>query len=154
MTTAKSLVWFRQDLRLTDHPALLEASKNGTILPVFIVDTKHAHKDTIGAASRAWLHYSLQSLQSQLANKLNLYIGDPIKIIEQLVIAHDIQQVYWNRCYEPWQMQRDSQLKTKLRDSGKYVKALMAGYYGNLGQFIKKIKHIIRCLRHFIVKAV
>ena len=38
MKKIKVLHWFRQDLRLTDNPALYEASKHYEVLPVFILD--------------------------------------------------------------------------------------------------------------------
>ena len=38
MTEKTSIVWFRQDLRLHDNPALLEAAQNGKILPIYILD--------------------------------------------------------------------------------------------------------------------
>ncbi|MEM8651706.1 MAG: deoxyribodipyrimidine photo-lyase, partial [Pseudomonadota bacterium] len=42
------LLWFRQDLRLTDNPALLKASEHDEIIPVFILDETDR---TLGGAS-------------------------------------------------------------------------------------------------------
>ena len=38
MPNQKSLIWFRNDLRLADNPALVAACQNGSIIPVFIYD--------------------------------------------------------------------------------------------------------------------
>ena len=38
MKKLKALHWFRQDLRLSDNPALYEASKHDEVIPVYILD--------------------------------------------------------------------------------------------------------------------
>ena len=61
MTT---LVWFRQDLRLADNPALTFASENGPVLPVYILDETHVRPP--GGASKWWLHHSLNALDQAI----------------------------------------------------------------------------------------
>ena len=57
------IVWFRQDLRPQDNPALTAASDSGyPLLPVYILDDENAGDWRMGAASRWWLHQSLGSL--------------------------------------------------------------------------------------------
>ncbi len=54
------LVWLRQDLRLTDNPALIAAAAQGRpIVPVCIRDEASAGDWAPGGASRWWLHHSL-----------------------------------------------------------------------------------------------
>lgn len=66
-----AIVWFRQDLRLHDNPALLHAVENGyNILPVFILDDDNAGEWRRGAASKWWLYKSLQSLNSSLDGRM------------------------------------------------------------------------------------
>lgn len=107
--------WFRQDLRLADNPSLYEASSKGTLLPIYILDDANADKHTMGGASRCWLHHSLTSLNESLEGKLSLYKGDAQEILETLLCEHDIASVNWNRCYEPWRMERDSHIKEMLK---------------------------------------
>jgi hypothetical protein len=52
------LVWFRQDLRIRDQKALVEAAAEGAVLPVYILDDEIPGQDRIGAAQRWWLHES------------------------------------------------------------------------------------------------
>ena len=118
-----SLMWFRQDLRLSDNPALIEAAKQGTVLPIYILDDENAGDYAMGAASRWWLHYSLQSLNESLGGTLSLYRGDPLEILEKIGEHHDIQGVYWNRCYEPWRIARDKHIKQKLAEKGVEVQS-------------------------------
>ena len=69
----KTLFWFRQDLRLSDNPGLYEASQNGEIIPIYILDDVNSSSFKIGQASRWWLHNSLKKLNATLDNKLNIY---------------------------------------------------------------------------------
>ena len=75
--TAPLIVWFRQDLRLDDNPALSAAARQGVpVLPVFVLDDGNAAGWRLGAASRWWLHQSLASLGKSLKGALALYRGD------------------------------------------------------------------------------
>ena len=69
---SKVVHWFRQDLRLTDNPALFEAIKIGKVLPIYILDEENAGDYKMGEASKIWLHYSLLSLNKSLDGKLLL----------------------------------------------------------------------------------
>jgi len=110
--------WFRQDLRLADNPALYEASKQGTVLPIYILDNKNPGAYAMGAASRLWLHHALLSLNQSLNQKLSLYLGNPLTILLDLVKHHHIKAIFWNRCYEPWCIKRDTLIKTQLQKKG------------------------------------
>jgi len=77
----KTLVWFRQDLRLEDNPALFHACENGEIIPVFILDENDRE---LGGASKWWLHHSLISLRDSLGG-LVLRKGDPLSILKSLL---------------------------------------------------------------------
>ena len=114
----KTIVWFRQDLRIHDNPALLSAAEAGEILPVYILDDINAGDWAMGAASRVWLHQSLKKLSKSLNDKLLLLCGDAEKIIPQLVADTGATAVHWNRCYEPWRIQRDQKIKAALTESG------------------------------------
>ena len=107
--------WFRQDLRISDNPALLEAAKEGRVLPVYIFDKVHPEAYAPGGASRWWLHHSLQSLNDQLDGRLQFYTGDPISILPELARKYGVHRIHWNRCYEPWSRQRDAKVKKQLQ---------------------------------------
>lgn len=117
--TSNAIVWFRQDLRLSDNPALHHAvEKKHNILPLYILDDENSGEWCMGAASRWWLHHSLSSLHQSLGNKLCLATGNPESIIKKLIQEHKIEAIYWNRCYEPWRIQRDTALKKTFSDDG------------------------------------
>ena len=118
MSQIKVIHWFRQDLRLADNPAFLKATRHGRVLPIYILDDIHAGVDAMGAASRYWLHHALTVLQQALDGELSVYHGRPQTILQHLVATHGIQAIYWNRCYEPWRIQRDIEIKAWFRSQG------------------------------------
>ena len=78
MTDTKPvIVWFRQDLRLSDNPAFEAAvAMQAPILPVYILDDVNAGDFRQGAASRWWLHNSLSALDADLDGSLVCLQGD------------------------------------------------------------------------------
>ncbi len=118
MKNIKAIHWFRQDLRLSDNPSLHHASKNGQVLPVYILDDQNSGDFSMGGASRFWLHHSLKSLNENLNNNLSLYHGDPLKALLDIIDRNNITAVYWNRCYEPWRIKRDTKIKSALESKG------------------------------------
>lgn len=110
--------WFRQDLRLSDNPALANAADSEQILPIYILDDKNSGEDSIGSASRLWLHYSLVSLNKSLNDKLSFYKGNSFNILAKIIDSYDVEAVYWNRCYEPWRIDLDTKIKEFLKKKG------------------------------------
>lgn len=108
--------WFRKDLRLSDNPALCEAARNGTVYPIYILEDENAGEWRMGAASRVWLHHSLNRLNESLGGNLNIYRGDASDIIETLTKRVGAKAVYWNRSYEPWRIAHDKKLKASLKE--------------------------------------
>jgi deoxyribodipyrimidine photo-lyase len=111
-----ALVWFRQDLRIHDNPALLHAIKNDyAVIPVFILDDLNAGPWKRGGASRWWLHHSLSALNAALDGKMIFLSGDAKTLIPETLKATNAEAVFWNRCYEPWRIARDKEIKEHLK---------------------------------------
>jgi deoxyribodipyrimidine photo-lyase len=130
--------WFRQDLRLTDNPGLAAAAARGRVLPVYILDDENAGAAAMGAASRWWLHRSLEALSASLDGRLAVFRGNPGDILRQLVERDDAQGVYWNRCYEPWRIERDRQIKSELTAGGLEVRSFNGSLLWEPQQVTKK----------------
>jgi deoxyribodipyrimidine photo-lyase len=113
-----TIVWFRQDLRLQDNPALAAAiARGGPVVPVYILDTAGDGRWPEGGASRWWLHHSLAALDAALrerGSRLVLARGDSGEALRRLVKATGADAVYWNRRYEPAAIARDTALKAGL----------------------------------------
>ncbi len=120
-----SLVWFRQDLRTADNPALSHAAVRGSVVPVYILDESTAGGRPLGRASRWWLHHSLAALAHSL-DGLVLLRGDPATHLPELARRTGASAIVWNRCYEPSAIARDTQLKAGLSAGGLTVASFNA----------------------------
>jgi deoxyribodipyrimidine photo-lyase len=116
--TSPTLLWFRQDLRLADNPALAAALKTGPVIPLFILDDETPGQWKPGGASRWWLHHSLEALTAdlrKLGSDLVLRRGPAAKIITSLLKETGATAIFWNRQYEPWAIARDTRIKDSLK---------------------------------------
>ncbi|MFB7250691.1 cryptochrome/photolyase family protein [Microbacterium sp. NPDC056234] len=117
-----SLVWFRDDLRIADNPALHAAVERGEpVVAVFILDEESAGFRPLGAASRWWLHHSLSSLTDRLHEfgvSLVLRRGAADRVIRQLVGEARAGAVFWNRRYGGPERAVDAGIKAALREEG------------------------------------
>ena len=118
MTVPTSIMWFRQDLRVKDNPALNAACDMGKIVPVFIYDDTAPNGRDLGGASKWWLHHALASLDKCLQSHLQIFKGDPREILPALMKQYDAKAIFWNRCYEPWQINRDKEIKRHIVEAG------------------------------------
>ena len=106
---ATTLFLFRNDLRLNDNMALAAACKTGQpLILLYILDESLLATTQwgLGSASRWWLHYSLQSLSSdiqQQGGKLVLRKGNTLNIIDELIEQNNVNKLYFSRAYEPSQ---------------------------------------------------
>lgn len=119
MLNAPTILWFRKDLRLSDHPALQAAiAAGGPVIGVFIRD---ALVDQIGAAAKLRLDQSLSALADDMAaigGRLIFRSGQAGAVLNALIDETQAKSVYWSRAYVPNEQARDAQIKSDLRDRG------------------------------------
>ncbi|MBS0662227.1 MAG: deoxyribodipyrimidine photo-lyase [Verrucomicrobia bacterium] len=117
-----TIVWFRQDLRLQDNPALHAALARGAaVLPVYILDEPGEGRWGAGGATRWWRHHALAALDASLrdrGSRLLLFRGNARAVLRQLVNGTEAGAVYWNRRYEPASVARDQAIKTEFAAAG------------------------------------
>ncbi|MFC3816117.1 cryptochrome/photolyase family protein [Lysobacter sp. GCM10012299] len=122
-----ALVWFRNDLRLADNPALQAALEGGyTPIPVYIHAPDEAGDWRPGAASDAWRHRSLDALDAQLRRRgshLRRFFGPSLATLQSLVATTGAEAVFWNRRYEPAFERRDARIKQALRGQGLHAES-------------------------------
>lgn len=115
------IVWFRQDLRLADNPALRAAlNRCKHVVPVYIHETESGERP-LGAASRWWLHHSLSALDRALrdrGSRLILRGGQTQSVIAELTGECEAEAIFWNRRYTPAGVRRDRTIKQQLRCEG------------------------------------
>jgi deoxyribodipyrimidine photo-lyase len=117
-----SIVWFRQDLRVADNPALAAAvSRGGPILPVFIWAPEEEGAWPTGGASRWWLHHSLLEVAGALerrGSRLIVKRGSSLSALCELLDETGSNAVYWNRRQEPAALNRDRSIESALQGDG------------------------------------
>ncbi|MGV3478383.1 MAG: deoxyribodipyrimidine photo-lyase, partial [Sphingobium sp.] len=102
-----SIVWFRQDLRLSDQAALCAAVAEGPVIPVYVLDDDGPGDWRIGGAQRWWLHQSLGKLDTALrglGSRLILRRGRAVAEVARLARESGVERVHAIRHYEPWWM--------------------------------------------------
>jgi deoxyribodipyrimidine photo-lyase len=121
-----TIVWFRHDLRLDDNPALAAAAARGAVVPVFIWAPDEEQPWAPGAASRWWLHHSLEKLAAALAKAgapLVIRSGGSLEVLRAVAKECGASGVVWNRRYEPAVIARDTQIKKALAADGLAVES-------------------------------
>lgn len=114
MAHPPALVWFRRDLRVSDHTALHQAcARAAPLLPVFIFDPEIL-ADKKGVVRRmAFLLASLESLSanlSALGAPLILRQGNPVEVLRALAQETGAKSLYFNKDVEPYARKRDEQV--------------------------------------------
>ncbi|MFM7033887.1 MAG: cryptochrome/photolyase family protein [Planctomycetia bacterium] len=116
-----TLLWLRHDLRLDDNPALAAAAARGAVVPVFIWAPEEEAPWEPGAASRWWLHHSLEKLEATFAKAgapLVIRRGPSLDALRKLARETSATHVAWNRRYEPAVITRDTAIKKALTADG------------------------------------
>lgn len=114
---APSIVWFRNDLRLTDNPALRAALTLGRpVICLYILETAGRE---IGGASKWWLNQSLCALTNsirELGGTLILRKGVTLSVLQDVFEETGATSIFWNRRYDKSGMETDRTVKQFLRD--------------------------------------
>ncbi|MGQ2914843.1 cryptochrome/photolyase family protein [Microbacterium aurantiacum] len=128
--SSPSIVWFRDDLRLADNPALRAAiDRDEPIIALYLLDEESPDMRPLGGAARWWLHHSLVSLGERIAERggqLILRRGAAADVVPQLVTDTGAGAVFWNRRYGGPGRTVDADLKDSLRDDGVEVASFAA----------------------------
>jgi len=146
MSATSTIVWFRQDLRLADNPALDRALAAGPIIPVYIAPTdsrEPTRRDGFhaGGASRWWLHHSLAALDRSLrdhGSRLVVRRGEPGAVLRALAEQTGATAVHWNRRLEPAGIATDRAVKQTLREAGLAVQSFNGNYLHEPWQVLNK----------------
>ena len=116
------IVWFRDDLRLSDHSALHAAAETGApVLCLYIHDETSPGLRPHGGASRWFLHHTLGALSKALAaigGRLDIAEGPAEAVILDLSGKIGAAQVFWTRRYGASEMRIDAAIKSALGEAG------------------------------------
>ncbi|MCO5089868.1 deoxyribodipyrimidine photo-lyase [Bosea sp. (in: a-proteobacteria)] len=113
------IVWLRDDLRLSDNPALTAAANCGRrIICAFVHDEESEGVRPLGGAARWWLHGALREMDDALrglGGRLCVHRGVASVVIPQLAADSEAAAVYWNRRYGAAERHVDEAVKTTLK---------------------------------------
>ena len=103
-----TIVWFRNDLRIEDNPALSAAANSAAhVIPLFIFDKKLS---TVGANRTKFLMESLADLKRSLEARggdLVVRSGEPIDVLSEIAKETRADAVYYATDYSPHSMKQD-----------------------------------------------
>ena len=106
----RSIIWFRRDLRISDHPALLAAIESSEqVIPLFILDK--AQIQEAGAKLLAYMSQSLRKLDESLSNNLHIIEGDQIEVLSALIDTYGVHEVHISAEYERYGAARDARVE-------------------------------------------
>jgi deoxyribodipyrimidine photo-lyase len=118
-----AVAWFRRDLRVHDHPALVKAVEEfGRVVPLFVVDDRLVGSRARPAANRAWfMRGSVAALAASLADlgaPLTVLRGDPATIVPEFAAAVGARAVLASRDRAPYGRRRDVLVEQMLTSRG------------------------------------
>lgn len=121
----RTLVWFRDDLRTQDHPALAAAAEHATpdgdVVGLYVLDDHTDGIRPLGGAARWWLHHALESLREELRPlgiPLLIRAGNPEELVPQLALDAGADRVHWSRRYGLGERELDAAVKKELPERG------------------------------------
>ena len=121
--TPTVIFWFRRDLRVEDNAGLFAALSSGfDVLPVFVFDTDILDKlDKENDTRISFMIGALKQLNAALIERgtsLEVLLGKPSDIFEDLIKKYNVKGVYTNEDYEPYAIKRDQEVSELLNRKG------------------------------------
>ena len=115
-----ALLWWREDLRLADNPALDAAATSGRpMVSIYVLDRESPGVRPMGEASSWWLHHSLTALSKSLrdlgGSGIMVLRGPARQVVGKVVSTLDIGEVFWNRRYGAGERAVDEALAADLQ---------------------------------------
>eukprot|EP01080_Neovahlkampfia_damariscottae_P011771 gene11771-5109_t len=114
----RSILLFRQDLRLKDNQALYHAiNESSEVIPLYIFDENDQNEFKIGSAQKWWLYHSLTSLSNSITKKSGNFIfkkGNAKEILISLFKETKAKYLYLNNCHEPFVIEQDKIIEKSL----------------------------------------
>ncbi|MEC9344064.1 MAG: deoxyribodipyrimidine photo-lyase [Pseudomonadota bacterium] len=139
-----AIVWFRNDLRVADNPALAKAAqRDGPVIPLYVFEEGDEAPRRPGAAQKWFQHHALAGLASRLASLGSTLVvrkGEAGAILDALIAETGARNVFWNRRHEPAGVATDRAIKTSLEKRGISVTSCQANLLHEPSTFLTTSK--------------
>ncbi len=148
-----SLVWFREDLRLADNPALHAAVQTGDpLVCLYVLDEDSPCIRPLGGASRWWLAGSLRALQKDIGTRggrLLLRRGPASIIVPEVIAQAGARRLFFNRRFEPNAAAADRSVAGTLQKSGIEVTSFNGSLLHDPGSLVNRAGEPMRVFTPF-----
>ena len=134
--SAPSILWFRRDLRLADHPALAEAAGRGPVVGLFVLDPRLL--GPAGAPRVAFLFRCLRALHESIGGRLVVRAGDPAEVVPAVAAETEADRVYASWDAGPYGGKRDERVAKALHAGGRSLSLLGSPYAVDPGSVYKR----------------
>lgn len=125
------IVWFKRDLRVSDHRVLREASAAGPVLPLYIIEPEFWRQEDVSGRQFDFLIQSLKSLSHDLlalGSHLCVRVGDAVDILAGLAGQFPGSTVWSHEeTGNDWTFKRDRRVARALSQQGSLWKELGQG---------------------------
>jgi deoxyribodipyrimidine photo-lyase len=111
--------WHRRDLRIPDNVGLSIAARDGTVLPVFVVDGDVLAG--VGKRQRSFFLAGVRALRERyrsFGSDLVVRSGDPADVLPEVATGVDADRVVWNDHYRPERRNRATEVRDALAAEG------------------------------------
>ncbi|WP_286219485.1 cryptochrome/photolyase family protein [Paraoerskovia sediminicola] len=135
-----SICWFRRDLRLADHPALVAAveaarADGSDVVPLYVIDP--ALWRTAGANRLAYLAASLRALDRSVGGRLVVRHGDAVDVVPAVAREVGAREVHVSASHEPYGRRRDRATESALAADGASLRSIGSPYAVSPGRVRK-----------------
>lgn len=123
----KNLIWFRNDLRIEDNPALQAAAAQASkgIVALYIITPSTWQKHRKSSCQVAWILAHLKALSQTLSEyQIPLWIrqvdtfSEIPNFLTELIKTHAFDALFFNQQYEYDELKRDESVSTSLNTIG------------------------------------
>ena len=90
MSSGVNVVWFKRDLRVTDHAPLVQACAHGPVLPLYVYEPSLIAQPDVSAQHVAFINECLQTLEADLSAlgiKLVTRVGEMIEVLAAIKLC-------------------------------------------------------------------
>jgi len=131
-----SILWFRRDLRLADHLALVAAAADGRpVVALFVSDPRL--RAPSGAPRLAFLSRCLQALDDSIGGHLVVREGDPVEVVAAVAEEVDAAAVHVSADFGPYGRARDDAVEEALAAAGRRLVRVGSPYAVDPGTVLK-----------------